>query len=583
MRRTKIVCTLGPATTAVDTLESLLMAGMDVARFNLSHGRWEEHLPRLRNLREAMARTGREIGWLLDTRGPEIRIGRLQGGQVMLQEGRRFVLTTQEVVGDEEKAHVQYPALPEDVRPGDRILLDDGKVVLEVEESSPTEVCCRVVVPGVLLERKKVSLPGVAIRLPVLSEEDVRDLQLAAKEGMDFVAVSFVRSPDDVLEVRRLLEQVGSSAQVIAKVESSAGVERLAEILKVSDGLMVARGDLGVEFPTEEVPLLQKEMIGHAGRVGKPVITATQMLESMVERPRPTRAEATDVANAIFDGTDAVMLSAETAVGKYPVEAVRVMARIAERTERALEWGELLQRRGLAEPTTVTGAISYATCTTARDLRAAAIITATRSGYTARMVARFRPQAPVVAVTPDRTVARQLCLVWGVRPLVAPSRASIDETIDEAIQCALQAGAIKQGDLVVITAGVPVGVPGTTNMLKVHTVGDILLKGTGIGTRSASGRVCVVRTVQDARRKFRPGDIMVVPASHRDLIPWIEKAGALIAEEGGMTSHAAVVALSLGLPAVVGAEGATGLLADGDVVTVDAERGLVYKGEARVL
>lgn len=559
------------------------MAGMDVARFNLSHGRWEEHLPRLRNLREAMARTGREIGWLLDTRGPEIRIGRLQGGQVMLQEGRRFVLTTQEVVGDEEKAHVQYPALPEDVRPGDRILLDDGKVVLEVEESSPTEVCCRVVVPGVLLERKKVSLPGVAIRLPVLSEEDVRDLQLAAKEGMDFVAVSFVRSPDDVLEVRRLLEQVGSSAQVIAKVESSAGVERLAEILKVSDGLMVARGDLGVEFPTEEVPLLQKEMIGHAGRVGKPVITATQMLESMVERPRPTRAEATDVANAIFDGTDAVMLSAETAVGKYPVEAVRVMARIAERTERALEWGELLQRRGLAEPTTVTGAISYATCTTARDLRAAAIITATRSGYTARMVARFRPQAPVVAVTPDRTVARQLCLVWGVRPLVAPSRASIDETIDEAIQCALQAGAIKQGDLVVITAGVPVGVPGTTNMLKVHTVGDILLKGTGIGTRSASGRVCVVRTVQDARRKFRPGDIMVVPASHRDLIPWIEKAGALIAEEGGMTSHAAVVALSLGLPAVVGAEGATGLLADGDVVTVDAERGLVYKGEARVL
>jgi len=583
VRRTKIVCTLGPATTAVDTLESLLMAGMDVARFNLSHGRWEEHLPRLRNLREAMARTGREIGWLLDTRGPEIRIGRLQGGQVMLQEGRRFVLTTQEVVGDEEKAHVQYPALPEDVRPGDRILLDDGKVVLEVEESSPTEVCCRVVVPGVLLERKKVSLPGVAIRLPVLSEEDVRDLQLAAKEGMDFVAVSFVRSPDDVLEVRRLLEQVGSSAQVIAKVESSAGVERLAEILKVSDGLMVARGDLGVEFPTEEVPLLQKEMIGHAGRVGKPVITATQMLESMVERPRPTRAEATDVANAIFDGTDAVMLSAETAVGKYPVEAVRVMARIAERTERALEWGELLQRRGLAEPTTVTGAISYATCTTARDLRAAAIITATRSGYTARMVARFRPQAPVVAVTPDRTVARQLCLVWGVRPLVAPSRASIDETIDEAIQCALQAGAIKQGDLVVITAGVPVGVPGTTNMLKVHTVGDILLKGTGIGTRSASGRVCVVRTVQDARRKFRPGDIMVVPASHRDLIPWIEKAGALIAEEGGMTSHAAVVALSLGLPAVVGAEGATGLLADGDVVTVDAERGLVYKGEARVL
>jgi len=582
MRRTKIVCTLGPASESVEIQKRMIEAGMNVARYNFSHGTHEDHARRMRNTRQAAKETGKIIALMLDTKGPEIRLGTFRQGKALLKEGDLFTLTTRAVEGTEREVSVLYPGLPEDVQPGNFLLLDDGNIRLEVLEIKGTDILCRVLNGGVLSDHKKVNVPGVRLGLPALSPQDIADLRFGAEQGVDFVAASFVRKAADVIAIRRVLEEAGSDAHIIAKIESREGVDNLDEILKVADGLMVARGDLGVEIPTEEVPLLQKMMIEKCNRLGKPVITATQMLESMVERPRPTRAEASDVANAIFDGTDALMLSAETAAGKYPVEAVAIMATIAERTEAALPYAEILARRGSTSLRTVTDAISHATCTTAQDLGARAILTATQSGYTARMVAKYRPQAPILAMTPVEAVRRKLALVWGVHPLPVQDTSNTDEMIETAVQRAKEAGAISDGDLVVITAGIPVGIAGTTNLLKVHTVGDILVRGVGIGNRSVTGRVAVVRTAREGG-KLQPGDILVTTATDRDFVPLMEKAAAVVAEEGGLTSHAAVVGLSLGLPVIVGAEGATGILKDGQIVTIDGTRGLVYRGEARVL
>ncbi len=583
MRRTKIVCTIGPASDSVEVMAELIRAGMDVARFNLSHGHYPEHAPRIERLREAMRLTGQDIAVMLDTEGPEIRTGLFTGGQAYLEAGRFFTLTTEPVEGDESRAFVDHPLLARDVRPGATVLLDDGNIVLEVLEVEETEVRCRVVHGGVLRDRKKVNLPGVKVSLPSLSEKDVADLRFAARIGADYVAASFVRSADDVLAVRKVLEDHDGEALIIAKIESREGVQNLGDILKVCDGIMVARGDLGVEYPAEEVPLIQKEVISRCNRLGKPVITATQMLESMVEKPRPTRAEASDVANAILDGTDAVMLSAETAAGRFPVEACRMMARIAERTEQALPYQELLARRVEVHYRTVTEAISHATCTIAADLGAAAIVTATQSGHTARMVSKYRPRAPLIAVKKKKKVARRLRLVWGVSPIQSPFLANTDETIHRAVQVALEAGAIGRGDLVVITAGAPAGVPGTTNLVQVQTVGEVLVRGTGIGAMSATGPVCVARGLKEAIRKFRPGDILVTVATDKEFVPLMQRAAGVVTEAGGLTSHAAVVGLNLGLPVIVGAEGATGVLQDGMRVTIDGSRGLVYSGNARVL
>ncbi|MCL4425689.1 MAG: pyruvate kinase [Firmicutes bacterium] len=582
MRHTKIVCTMGPASESVQVQRRMIEAGMNVARYNFSHGTHEDHARRIKNTRQAAKEVGSTIALMLDTKGPEIRLGTFRQGKVFVKEGDLFVITTRPIEGTEREASVLYQGLPQDVEAGHFLLLDDGNIRLEVLEVKGSDIICRVLNGGSLSDHKKVNVPEARLSLPALSEQDVADLRFGVQQGVDFVAASFVRKAADVIAIRRVLEEAGGDAHIIAKIESKEGVENLDEILKVADGLMVARGDLGVEIPTEEVPLLQKKMIEKCNRLGKPVITATQMLESMVERPRPTRAEASDVANAIFDGTDAVMLSAETAAGKYPVEAVSIMASIAERTEEALPYREILAKRGSTSLRTVTDAISHATCSTAQDLGARAILTATQSGYTARMVAKYRPRSPILAMTPVEAVRRKLALVWGVHSLPVQDTSNTDEMIETAVLRAKEAGAIADGDLVVITAGIPVGIAGTTNLLKVHTVGDILVRGVGIGNRSVSGRVAVIRTTRETAR-FQPGDILVTLATDRDFVPLMEKAAAVVAEEGGLTSHAAVVGLSLGIPVIVGAEGATGILKNGQLVTIDGTRGLVYRGEARVL
>lgn len=583
MRRTKIVCTIGPASESVETLAELIREGMNVARLNFSHGTHEEHAKRLENIRQATVVSNRPVATLLDTKGPEIRLGVLKREPILLQQGQEFTLTTEEIEGDSSRASVSYKELPRDVQPGSVIRINDGLVGLTVKEVEGTEIRCEVVNGGEIGSRKGVNVPGVVVNLPAVTGKDIADIEFAIKHGMDFIAASFVRKASDVLAIRRVLEEHGSDIQVIAKIESHEGVNNIDEILKVADGIMVARGDLGVEIPTEEVPLVQKMLIEKCNKAGKPVVTATQMLESMVRNPRPTRAEASDVANAIFDGTDAIMLSGETAAGKYPVEAVRTMARIAARAEQALRFEEILGKKGIAPQRTVTDAISHATVTTAQDLGASAIISSTKSGHTARMVSKYRPRARVIAVTPKMDVVRKLQLVWGVQPVLVAETEGTDEMFAASVQGALSAGLIKAGDLVVITAGVPVGVPGTTNLLKVHVVGDVLAKGTGIGTRAITGHVKIAKTAREALEKANPGDILVTGATDRDFVPAMEKVAAVITEEGGLTSHAAIVGLNLGIPVVVGVEGATSILEDDLVVTVDGVRGLVYRGAAKVL
>lgn len=583
MRRTKIVCTIGPSSDALETVKTLIQNGMNVARLNFSHGTHEEHARRVETIRRAAGEVGTVIGLMLDTKGPEIRTGLLEEDKISLAAGDRIILTTEDVKGNARRLSVSYQGLPGDVRPGSRILLADGLIELEVVSVDGTEILCNIINGGEIGSRKNVHLPGAIVNLPAVTEKDVSDIRFAVEQGFDFIAASFIRSAADVLAVKRVLEENDSEIQIIAKIENHQGVENIDEIIKVADGIMVARGDMGVEIPTEEVPLIQKMIIQKCNKAGKPVITATQMLESMMTNPRPTRAEATDVANAIFDGTDAIMLSGETAAGRYPEESVKMMDRIAVRTERALGFGELLGRKEISPLRTVTDAISHATCSTALDLGAKAIITSTKSGHTARMVSKYRPKARIIAVTPKMDVVRRMTLVWGVMPLLVAETTGTDEMIASAIETALAANLINCGDLVVITAGIPVGVPGTTNLLKVHIVGDVVARGTGIGARAVTGVVRVVRTPREAQNRINPGDILVTTSTDKDFVPAMEKAAAIITEAGGLTSHAAIVGLNLGIPVIVGIDGAASILEDGATVTVDGARGLIYMGTARVL
>ncbi|HHX73334.1 MAG TPA: pyruvate kinase [Firmicutes bacterium] len=582
MRRTKIVCTLGPATSSVAVIKKLLRAGMNVARLNLSHGSHREHAATIDAARRAAQEEKKNLALLLDTRGPEIRIGTFAGQKAVLREGSRFTLTTEEIAGTAERVSVNYRGLPRDVAPGMQILLDDGLIVLEVLEVTGTEIHCLVVTGGELTDRKGVNVPAARLNLPAVTSKDREDIIFAVKNDLDYIAASFTRKAEDILAVRAILEEYRSDIHIIAKIENREGMENLDSVLAVADGVMVARGDLGVEVPAEDVPLLQKQMIRKCNEAGKPVITATQMLESMIRNPRPTRAEASDVANAIFDGTDAVMLSGETAVGKYPVEAVRTMARIAERTETALEYEKMLEIFNPPEERSVTDAIAYATCHVAQELNAAAVITATQSGFTARIISKYKPKARIIAVTPRQNVARRLALSWGVYPLLSRPTATTDEMFAAAVESALASGYIQNGDLVVITAGVPVGISGTTNVLRVHTAGEILVKGTGLGKKAVSGRVRIARTAAEAAA-VTAGEILVTPATDRDYVPYLEKAAGIVAEEGGLTSHAAVVALHLGIPVIVGAAGAVSFLREGELITMDTVRGLVYRGKATIL
>ena len=584
MRKTKIVCTIGPASESLENTKKLIQAGMNVARLNFSHGDFEEHGNRIKNIRQACRELGKTVAILLDTKGPEIRLGNLAEEPIELVAGEFVTLTTENILGDRHRIPVTYSDLPRDVKAGDTILLDDGLIGLKVVEIQGTEIKCEIQNSGPIKSKKGVNVPGVAISLPGITEKDANDILFGIEQGIDFIAASFVRRASDVLEIRELLERHNAShIQIIAKIENRQGVDNLDEILEVADGLMVARGDLGVEIPVEEVPLVQKMMIEKCNRAGKPVITATQMLDSMQRNPRPTRAEASDVANAIFDGTDAIMLSGETAAGKYPVESVMTMARIAERAEAALEYREIFLRQASAQQTTVTEAISQAVANSALDLEADAIITSTESGYTARMVSKYRPKAPIIAVTPVEHVMRSLQLVWGVIPVLGKPAKTTDEMFDIAVNGAVESGLVKLGDTVVITAGVPVGRSGSTNLIKIHTVGDLVAKGQGIGSQSATGKVVVANTPEEAIAKAKEGMILVTPSTNRDYMPAIEKAAALITEQGGITSHAAVVGLNLGIPVVLGVSDATKRMSDGMEVTVYAEIGVIYTGQARVL
>jgi pyruvate kinase len=582
MRRTKIVCTLGPATSSVAVLRQLIAAGMNVARLNFSHGTHGEHAVTIAALRQAAKEERNFIALMLDTRGPEIRTGNLKQGTVHLQEGQNYTLTSAVVPGDEHAVSVNYPGLAGDVEPGMKILLDDGLIILEVLAVDGPEVRCRVETGGELKGNKGVNIPGARLNLPAMSGKDREDILFAVKNDFDYIAASFVRKATDVIAIRAILEEHRSNIHIVAKIENQEGVDNLEQVLQVADGIMVARGDLGVEIPAENVPLVQKMIISRCNVLGKPVITATQMLDSMIRNPRPTRAEASDVANAIFDGTDAVMLSGETAVGRYPLEAVRTMARIAERTETALHYARMLESFEPPAERSVTDAISYATCYAAQELGAAAVITATQSGHTARMVSKYKPKARIIAVTPRETVARLLALTWGVFPVLCRPTGSTDEMFVSAVEASLQSGYIKNGDLVIITAGVPVGVSGATNLLRVHTVGDVLLRGTGLGKKAATGKVLVAQSAGEAAA-LREGEILVTPATDSCYIEFLNRAAGLIVEEGGLTSHAAVVSLSMGVPVIVGAREATRLLMTGDTVTMDTIRGLVYSGRATIL
>ena len=556
---------------------------MNVARMNFSHGTHEDHALRLVALRQAAAKVGKNIAIMLDTKGPEIRLGYLEKDFVRLYTGDTVYLTTEAIKGNEQILPVSYRGLPKDVKSGDLVLISDGLIALRVNSIAGERIECTVENGGELTSQKGVNVPGVYVNLPAITERDEQDIIFGIENDFDFVAASFVRKANDVITIRKIIEDHGGTMDIIAKIENQEAVNNLDEIIEVADAIMVARGDLGVEIPPEEVPMIQKTIINKCKQMGKPVITATQMLESMIQNPRPTRAEASDVANAIFDGTDAVMLSGETAAGKYPVEAVETMARIASRAESSINYADLLKNNRRLYSKTVTDAISHATVATAQDQGATAIITSTETGYTARMVSKYRPQAPIIAVTTQKSVLRKMALIWGVEPLLVSYMEDTDSMIDAAVNVSLDAGLIKAGDLIVITAGVPVGVHGSTNLIKVHTVGDIVASGTGIIKRSVTGKACVANSAREALDKMEAGSVLVTYATDRDYIPAIEKAAALITEAGGLTSHAAIVGLEFGIPVIVGVTDATKVIPDGEVVTVDGQRGLVYKGIAKVL
>ncbi|TLS39137.1 pyruvate kinase [Pseudalkalibacillus caeni] len=584
MRKTKIVCTIGPASESESTLESLMKAGMNVARLNFSHGDFEEHGKRIKNIRAASEKVGKSVAILLDTKGPEIRTGDMENGAIELTAGQNLVVSMEPVTGTPEKISITYTDLVNDVHNGSKILLDDGLIELEVTEVHETELVTKVLNSGTLKNKKGVNVPNVSVNLPGITEKDAKDILFGIEQGVDFIAASFVRRPSDVLEIRELLEKHNSNdIQIIPKIENREGVENIDAILEVSDGLMVARGDLGVEIPAEEVPLVQKDLIKKCNALGKPVITATQMLDSMQRNPRPTRAEASDVANAILDGTDAIMLSGETAAGVYPVEAVETMHRIAFTTEHALDYRALLSIRSKELETTTTNAISESVAHTAYNLDVPAIITPTESGHTARMISKYRPKAPIIAVPSKPGVCRKLALVWGVQPLLGRKAKSTDEVLEIAVETSLRSNMVEHGDLVIITAGVPVGQAGTTNLMKVHVIGDVIGKGQGIGKKSISGKVVIAKDAKEADEKAEEGSILVTIGTDKEMVPAMEKAAGIITQEGGLTSHAAVVGLSLGKPVVVGLDNAMELFEEGQEITLDSATGVIYNGRASIL
>lgn len=581
MRKTKIVCTLGPATNDVEIMKLLIQNGMDAARINFSHGTYETHAETIAKLKQAREELNAPIPLILDTKGPEIRVKTFKEDKVRLEEDATFTLTTREVEGDVNIVSVTYADLPKDVHRGSRILIDDGLIELKVEDITETDVVCKVVNGGVVKSRKGVNLPGVEVNLPSLMEKDIEDLKFGVENGFDIVAASFIRSAEDVLKIRRVLEENGGGQMhIISKIENQQGVENIDKILEASDGIMVARGDLGVEIPPEEVPLVQKILIAKANRIGKPVITATQMLESMVHSPRPTRAEANDVANAIFDGSDAIMLSGETAAGAYPLEAVATMARIALKAESAVDYAAKLANTTEPARVNITNAISMAACATAAELKTAAITTVTKSGFTARMISRYRPACPLIASTSDETVWRQMNLIWGCKPMLYTGELPRGGVFDTALEIAVKSGLLKNGDTVVSALGMPLGFSGATNTLRVDIVGDVLCKGKGVGTKRATGTARVITARDGVERTFHQGDILVTTATDSSFMPYIRKAAAIVVGplDQNVNSHAEVAGMALDIPVIVCNAKVVDFIPAHSLITVDAEKGFVYKG-----
>ncbi|HFV7576265.1 TPA: pyruvate kinase [Staphylococcus aureus] len=585
MRKTKIVCTIGPASESEEMIEKLINAGMNVARLNFSHGSHEEHKGRIDTIRKVAKRLDKIVAILLDTKGPEIRTHNMKDGIIELERGNEVIVSMNEVEGTPEKFSVTYENLINDVQVGSYILLDDGLIELQVKDidHAKKEVKCDILNSGELKNKKGVNLPGVRVSLPGITEKDAEDIRFGIKENVDFIAASFVRRPSDVLEIREILEEQKANISVFPKIENQEGIDNIAEILEVSDGLMVARGDMGVEIPPEKVPMVQKDLIRQCNKLGKPVITATQMLDSMQRNPRATRAEASDVANAIYDGTDAVMLSGETAAGLYPEEAVKTMRNIAVSAEAAQDYKKLLSDRTKLVETSLVNAIGISVAHTALNLNVKAIVAATESGSTARTISKYRPHSDIIAVTPSEGTARQCSIVWGVQPVVKKGRKSTDALLNNAVATAVETGRVSNGDLIIITAGVPTGETGTTNMMKIHLVGDEIANGQGIGRGSVVGTTLVAETVKDLEGKDLSDKVIVTNSIDETFVPYVEKALGLITEENGITSPSAIVGLEKGIPTVVGVEKAVKNISNNMLVTIDAAQGKIFEGYANVL
>lgn len=585
MRKTKIICTLGPSTDKDGVLRELIANGMNVARFNFSHGSHEEHKGRLDLLKSLREELGKPVAALLDTKGPEIRLKDFKNGTEMLEAGQTFTLTTRDVEGTKEICSITYKDLPQDVAPGGTIMLDDGLIKLQIQTVNDTDIVCTVLNNGKIKNKKGVNVPGVHLSMPYMSQRDKDDIIFGIEQGFDFIAASFVRTAQDVYEIRNLLNEYDSNIRIIAKIENREGVNNIDSILAAADAVMVARGDLGVEIDFTELPGIQKTIIDRSFSFGKPIVTATQMLDSMMVNPRPTRAEISDVANAIYDGTSAIMLSGETAAGAYPVEALKTMSAIAERTEQE---GHYLRGR-LMEPNTgkisVSDATAHAACLTAKDVNAAAIVTVSESGTTARLLSKYRPQQPIIACVMKEQVQRQLSLSWGITSLMMPLAHSTDELIEMSTALAKENGFLHNGELAVVTAGVPVGISGTTNMIKIHMVGNCLATGVGVGPENAevsnaTGKACVCRTLDEVHAKFKPGMVLVVPSTSNEMLNYVRDAAALVVEEPGLNSHAAIAGKALLKPTVVGAVGATSHIRDGLMIAVDCAHGSVQSLQA---
>ncbi|MGN0706998.1 MAG: pyruvate kinase [Faecalibacterium sp.] len=586
MRKTKIICSLGPSTDKEGVLRELVANGMNVARFNFSHGSHEEHKARLDALKAIREELNMPVAALLDTKGPEIRLKDFKNGVEHLEIGQTFTLTTREVEGTNEIVSITYKDLPHDVAAGGYIMLDDGLIKLAIRSVNDTDIVCEVLNSGKIKNKKGVNVPGVHFSMPYMSQRDRDDIIFGIENGFDFIAASFVRTAQDVYDIRNLLNEYNSNIRIIAKIENREGVENIDSILAAADAVMVARGDLGVEIDFTELPGIQKNIIDRSFSFGKPIVTATQMLDSMMVNPRPTRAEISDVANAIYDGTSAIMLSGETAAGAYPVEALKTMAAIAERTENEEHYRDRISAHlNAGGKISVSDATAHAACLTAQDVNASAIVTVSESGSTARLLSKYRPVQPIIACVMRPQVQRQLALSWGITPLLMSLAHSTDELIEMSTSLAEEHGYLHNGELAVVTAGVPVGVSGTTNMVKIHMVGNCLATGVGLGREgsditSATGKACVCRSLEEVRAKFKPGMVLVVPSTTNEMLAYVRDAAALVVEEPGLNSHAAIAGKALLKPTIVGASGATAHIRDGLDIAVDCAHGNVQSLQA---